>query len=192
MKKFILAAGIIAIAAISQTANAQRPILGIKGGVSFTGITNLQGDERTTGHGGLFLQTNLCKNWTFQPELLYSAQGQHFTNDDGQKRVLALDYIQLPLMFQYYPAQRFYIEAGPQVGMMIDSKTKDAHTGNNKNDVEENYKKADVSINAGVGVNITNKVGIYGRYSKGLMDITKSEENYRTNSGIQVGAAIKF
>lgn len=192
MKKLFLAAGIIAAAMIFETVNAQRTSVGVKGGVSFTGVSNLKGKDRTTGHAGLFLQARINKNWVFQPEVLYSAQGQHFTNDLGQGRVLALDYIQVPLMLQYHPVQRFYFEAGPQAGVKINSETKDAGSGNDKNNVDENYKKADIGINAGLGVNITNHIGIYGRYTQGLMDVAKSGDIYRTNHGVQVGAAIKF
>ena len=192
MKKLLLAAGVIALAAMCNTVNAQRPTVGIKGGVSLTGLSNLGGDERTAWHGGLFLQSSLNRNWKFQPEILYSAQGQHFKNEQDQPRILALDYIQVPLMFQYYPAKRFYLELGPQAGVLINAKTKDAESGNDKNDVEENYRKADVSINAGLGVNICHNFGIYGRYSQGLIDVTKSENTSYTNHGIQLGAALKF
>ena len=201
MKKFILGACIIAFAAIANTSNAQdnkytsthsMPVFGIKGGVSLSGITNLNGNERTTGHVGIFAHHTINKNWCFQPELLYSAQGQHFTGEDGQKRVLALDYIQAPFMMQYYPVQKFYVEMGAQVGLLVNSKTKDASSGNDKNNVNENYRKADLGINAGLGVNITNHIGIYGRYTQGLVDVTKSTESYRLNSDVQLGAAIRF
>src|ERR1041385_7858397 len=190
MKKLVLAAGILAAAAVFNVADAQRPTIGVKGGVNFTGLSNLGGDERTAGHVGLFMQTNLQRNWKFQPELLYSAQGQHFKNDQDQGRILALDYIQMPLMFQYYPASRFYLEVGPQAGVLINAKTKDAESGNDKNDVEENYRKFDAGINAGVGVNICRNFGIYGRYSQGLIDVTKSESISRVNHAVQLGAAL--
>ena len=198
----MLGAAVIALALIANTSNAQsskdknmmysRPEFGIKGGVSLMGISNLKGNERTTGHVGIFMHHTITKNWCFQPELLYSAQGQHFKADNGQSRVLALDYIQAPFMMQYYPAQRFYVELGPQVGILINSKTKDINSGNNKIDVDANYRKADLGINAGLGVNITNHVGIYGRYTQGLVDVTKSSDTYRLNSGVQLGAAIRF
>jgi len=191
----------IALVCIANTSNAQskdkdmmytRPEFGIKGGVSLTGISNLKGKERTTGHVGIFMHHTINKNWCFQPELLYSGQGQHFTTDAGEKRVLALDYIQAPFMMQYYPARRFYVELGPQVGLLVNSKTKDAGSGNDKNEVADNYRKADLGLNAGLGVNITNHVGIYGRYTHGFIDVTKSTDTYRLNSGVQLGASIRF
>src|SRR5436190_395490 len=192
MKKLILAAGIIAISAGLNATNAQQTKLGVKGGVSFTGVSSLSGNDRTSGHVGLFLQSKINQNWAFQPELLYSGQGQHYTNDLDQRKVLSLDYLQLPLMVQYYPAPKVYLEAGPQVGLLLSSQTKDAGTGNHNKSNDDNYRSADIGINAGLGVNITNRIGIYGRYTQGLMDITKSTDNSRTNHGVQLGAAIKF
>jgi hypothetical protein len=201
MKRIMLAAAMIALVCIANTSNAQskdkdimysRPEFGIKGGVSLTGISNLKGNERTTGHVGIFVHHTINKNWCFQPELLYSAQGQHFKANDGQSRVLALDYIQAPFMMQYYPAKRFYVELGPQVGVLVNSQTKDINSGNNKNDVGADYRKADLGLNAGLGVSITNHVGIYGRYTQGFIDVTKSTDTYRLNSGVQLGASIRF
>ncbi len=190
MKRLLFSVCILSAGLISQSVHAQQA--GIKGGVSFTGVSALSGSQRTTGHGGFFVNSKITNNWAFQPELLYSAQGQHFTNELAQRRVLALDYIQVPLMIQYHPVPKFYLEAGPQVGVLVNSSTHDAGSGNDKNNVNDSYRKADVGINAGVGVNITNRFGIYGRYTQGLMDITKSNDTYRTNNGIQLGAAIKF
>jgi hypothetical protein len=192
MKKLVLATGIIALLAIGNNASAQGTRIGAKGGVSFTGVSNLKGKERLTGHGGLYLQTPINTKWAFQPELLYSAQGQHFTNDQNQRKVLALDYVQLPLMFHYHPAPKFFIEVGPQVGYLINSQVKDASSGSNKVDVKDNYKKTDVGLNAGLGFTLTNRLGIYGRYSQGLMDVVKSDDIYRTNNAVQLGATIKF
>src|SRR5262245_51075079 len=114
MKKLLLSACIIAFVAIANTSFAQHsmPKIGVKGGVSFTGVSNLSGKDRVTGHGGIYVHHTITKNWCFQPEILYSAQGQHFQNDLGQRKILALDYIQAPFMMQYYPANKFYVELG--------------------------------------------------------------------------------
>lgn len=199
MKKIMLGASIVALAMIMNTSNAQTskdhsytmPKVGIKGGVSLTGISNFQGDQRIGAHAGIFVHHTINENWCFQPELLYSAQGQKYVTDEGQNRVLALDYIQAPFMMQYYPAKKFYLEFGPQVGLLINSKSKNETTGEDKTAVDGGYHKVDVGVNAGVGINFTNHFGIYGRYTQGLVDVTKAE-NYKLNTGVQIGAAVRF
>lgn len=206
MKRIILGSAIIALVAIGTKSNAQdskdnskdkymmhtMPKFGVKGGVSLMGISNLNGNQRTSAHAGIFVHHEITKNWCFQPELLYSGQGQHFTTDAGQHRVLALDYIQAPFMMQYYPNKHFYVEMGPQVGVLVNSKSKDAGSGNDKVSVSESYRKADLGLNAGLGVNFTDHIGVYGRYTQGFIDVTKSGDSYRLNNGVQLGAAIRF
>jgi hypothetical protein len=194
MKKIMLGASIIALAVLANPSSAQHKTtqIGVKGGVSFTGVSNLQGNQRTTGHAGIFVHHTINKNWCFQPEVLYAGQGQKFTTIEGDKRTLALDYVQVPLMVQYFPVNKFYVEFGPQVGALVNAKTKNTGNGNDKSDVDVNYRKIDAGINAGAGYNITHNVGVYGRYNHGLVDITKSEDTYRRNTGFQLGAAVRF
>lgn len=201
MKKIILGTAMIALAAVLNTAGAQTtnnkhwmhtmPKFGIKGGVSFTGLSDLNGNYRTTGHGGIFVHHTLNKNWCFQPEILYAAQGQKFVSQEGANRVITADYLQAPFMMQYFPVKKFYVEFGPQVSFLLNSKSK-AEDGGDKTDITDNYRKVDLGLNAGLGVNFTEHVGIYARYNQGLVDITKTTSTYRVNNGVQLGAAIKF
>ncbi|HEY6979179.1 MAG TPA: porin family protein [Chitinophagaceae bacterium] len=192
MKKLLLSAGIILLVSGINLVNAQVKVQpGIKGGVSFSSVTNLKGDDRVTGHGGIFVNTMLNSHWSLQPELLYSAQGQKFNDQNGNKNVLALDYVQLPVMLQYHPVSKVYLEAGPQVGLLVNGKIEGPNDAN-KADVKDSYRKADFGVNVGLGINATKNIGIYGRYNLGVTDIAKSDAIYRQNRDIQVGAAIKF
>ena len=192
MKTLLLSAGIILLISSFNSLKAQYRIQpGIKGGLSFSGVTNLKGDERVTGHGGFFLHSTLNDHWCIQPELLYSAQGQKFGDENSSKNVLALDYVQLPVMLQYYPAKKVYLEAGPQVGLLVNAKIEGPNDGN-KTNVKDNYRKGDFGVNVGLGINATKNIGIYGRYNFGAIDITKSDDNYRQNRDLQIGAAIRF
>jgi hypothetical protein len=192
MKKLLLSAGIILFVASINSLNAQVKVQpGIKGGVSFSSLTNLKGDERTTGHGGIFVNTMLNSHWSIQPELLYSAQGQKYSDVNSKDNVLALDYVQLPVMLQYHPVPKVYVEAGPQVGLLVNAKTEGPNDAN-KVDVKDNFKKADFGVNVGLGVNATKNIGIYGRYNFGVMDVVKAQGIYRQNRNLELGAAIKF
>jgi hypothetical protein len=190
MKKLLLSFG--AILLVSFALNAQVQIQpGIKGGVSFSSVTNFRGDDRVTGHAGVFVNTKLSSHWSLQPELLYSAQGQKFNDQNSNDNVLALDYVQLPVMLQYRPVSKVYVEAGPQVGLLVNAKTEGPNDAD-KADVKDDYKKADFGVSVGLGINATKNIGIYGRYNFGVMDVTKSDAIYRQNRDFQLGAAIKF
>lgn len=194
MKKLLTVAGIGLLALVMNNAKAQqRDMIGIKGGVSLTSVTNFDGRPRFTGHGGVFYHHEINKAWCIQPEVLYAGEGQKFTNDLDQKRVLALNYLQVPVMVQYFPVKHLYFEFGPQVSFLLDAKAKDVNTDHNDvNNLSVNYRKAEFGVNAGVGVNVNNNFGIYGRYNLGVTDISKNNTPYMANRGMQFGALVRF
>lgn len=192
MKKLLVSAGILLLVLSVKTVEAQQNFVGVKGGVSLTSVTDLKGKDRVAGNVGLFFHHEINKNWCIQPEILYAGGGQKFTTDAGDSRVLALSYIQVPVMLQYYPVKKFYVEFGPQAGLLVNAETKNVGSGDKENEsVKDYYKKGDFTLNAGAGVNITRNFGLYGRYNLGLTDNSKDATN-RMNRGVQLGASIRF
>lgn len=163
---------------------------GIKGGLNVTDVSNFNGDNRISGHVGLFLHHTINSRWCIQPEVLYSGMGQKYNTSAGE-RTLALSYIQVPVMVQYYPARQLYFEAGPQVSFLTSAKTK-GDEGDNKVEVDNNYHKADVGVNLGVGIAATKQLGFYGRYMAGLTDISKNNNVTNMNRGGQLGMYVRF
>lgn len=164
--------------------------IGVKGGVNFSSITNVNGKDRISGFGGIFLHNTLNKHWCIQPELLYSAQGERQFDENGVKNDLNLNYLQLLVMFQYFATRNVFLEAGPQFGYLLQANREGP--SEDKTSVKDNYKKVDVGLNAGVGVWATKNIGFYGRYNFALVDVAKSNEIDRKNRNIELGAAIRF
>ena len=158
---------------------AQKVIPGFKGGFNFDNVSNLYGDNRISGHIGLFLHTSIARDWAFQPEILFSGQGQKYWWNDV-RHTWALNYINIPLMFQYYPVRRFYLEAGPQLGIMVSARDKGLngyHTS-----IMDAVHKADATLNFGMGYYINRTAGFYLRYGLGLSDITPDDVDRYTYS----------
>ena len=180
------------LASLHFVVNGQN-VIGIKGGLNIANLSSFEDDARLSGHGGIFLNHAINKNWNIQPELLFSGEGQRYFADGFNRqgeRTLALNYIQLPLMIQYYPISQLYLEAGPQVGLLISAR--DKPKGANAVNVKDQYSTAQIAIAAGIGVKATDEVILYGRYNFGLTDITKSNSTIdRSNVG-QVGIAIRL
>jgi hypothetical protein len=188
MKKIIITSCILLGILCLNNAQAQTSA-GVKGGINFTNISNHTGADRVSGNVGVFVHAQLNNNWCIQPELLYSGQGRRFDSQEGEGTV-ALNYIQLPVMLQYFPVKGFYLEAGPQVGLLTNASSKmDNGTKDNRND---DYKKADVTLNVGAGVNATRRIGIFARYGFGLTDITKYDNETHRNMVGQVGVSLKL
>src|SRR4030095_216667 len=122
MKKVTTVLSVAVISLLFSTVSAQQAV-GIKGGVNIASLSGFEGRSRISAHGGVFLHHTMNKNWCFQPELLYSGEGQRYMSG-GVERTLALSYLQLPLMIQYYPAPQIYFEAGPQFGLLLSAQDK--------------------------------------------------------------------
>ena len=183
---------LLTVAAVSlffSIAKGQNAI-GLKGGINFGNLSAFEGESRISGHGGVFLHHTINKNWCFQPELLFSGEGQRYIANGNDERVLALDYIQLPLMIQYYPAPQVYFEAGPQIGVLISAQDKgnaEAHLN-----VKDDFSKAQVALGVGVGFKATEQLILYGRYNFGLTDVTRFDDIVDRSRVGQIGVAVRL
>ncbi len=184
----------VALAAIlmTATAKAQNVNIGIKGGLNVYNINNNNGGKFDNLLGfnlGLIGHIHLAKQLALQPELVYSAQGAKFTND-GVETKIKLGYINVPILFQYMFDNGFRLEAGPQIGFLVNAKAK---TPNSTVDIKNNFKKVDFGLGAGIGyVNPTSNFGIDARYNLGLSNINENTSSKSTNRGFQVGVFYLF
>ena len=173
-----------------SSVNGQTAV-GLKAGVNIATLSGDSHDPKVGVHGGVFVNRSISKNFFVQPELLFSGEGVEYVWA-GVKHKWVLNYIQVPVMLQYYPISQIYVEAGPQVGFRITAKDKlgeDSHAN-----MKENINSVQFAIGAGVGVKVTERVLIYGRYNFGLSDITSSFYDVfelRSNVG-QIGVAARF
>jgi len=168
--------------------NAQSAI-GLKGGVNIANLSAFEGRSRVSAHGGLFLHHTINKNWCLQPELLFSGEGQRYLSN-GSERTLALNYIQLPIMIQYYVVPQLYLEAGPQVGLLVSAQDKGDETGHLN--VKDDFSTAQLALGLGLGFKATDQVVLYGRYNFGLTDVTLFDNIVDHSRVGQLGVAIRL
>ena len=176
MKKMIFVAA-IAIFSLAG-ANAQTSF-GAKAGLN---VANLSGDitdnEVLIGFNvGVFAEITLADSFYLQPELLYSTQGAQFSDSSEFSADLNLNYIIIPMMFKYDVANRFYLEAGPQVGFLVSAERGDV-------DVKDEFESTDFGANFGLSYGFTDKIFAQARYNIGLSDIDKSELNDKVSNAV--------
>ena len=75
----------------------------------------------------------------------------------------------------------FRIEAGPQVGFLMNAKTK---VGNNSTDIKNNLKSAVFSIPLGLGYVTMSGLGFDARYNFGISNIYKTDAAPVTHSNV--------
>ena len=102
------------------------------------------------------------------PELYYSLEGAKSKSNSNTSTDLG--YLNLPVLVQYMFDNGFRIEAGPQVGFLMNAKTK---VGNNSTDIKNHLKSAVFSIPVGLGYLTTNGLGFDARYNFGISNINK-------------------
>ncbi|WP_340066707.1 porin family protein [Ascidiimonas aurantiaca] len=157
MKKLFFVA--VFAAGFVFTSQAQDISLGAKAGVNFASLNGDDSDGfdgRTNFHLGAILEVKFSEKFAFQPELLYSAQGASVSDID-----IKLDYINLPLMLKFFVAEGLSLEAGPQIGFVIN----DELVGE---DIDA--ESIDFGANFGLGYRLDNGFYFQGRYNLGLTD----------------------
>ena len=180
MKKITLVA-VIALFSFMGV-NAQTSF-GAKAGLnSATLIGDIDGNKSLIGFNvGVFAEITLADSFYLQPELFYSTQGtedyRYISNNLPFVDKLNLDYINLPIMFKYDVANRFYLEAGPQVGFLVSAERGDV-------DVKDDFESVDFGANFGLSYGFTDKIFAQARYNIGLSDIDKSELNDKVSNAV--------
>ncbi|OXG04435.1 outer membrane protein with beta-barrel domain [Flavobacterium araucananum] len=186
MKKIILSA--IAVMTFAFV-NAQDVKYGVKGGLNLSNFFGDVGDFKLRAgfNAGVFVEVKLSEKFAIQPEVLYSQQGAKFKISgsyfDGPNYNFFrttfkynLGYVNVPVMFKYYPVKKFAIEAGPQIGFLVSadgkSKTDDVTT---EISIKDFYNTIDFGLNLGAGYDLTENISVGARYNFGLANIAKTE-----------------
>ena len=184
MKKLLLTAA--AVFAFGF-ANAQETKFGVKAGIN---LSNWGGDvEGTDSKVGLlvggFAEIKLSDKFAVQPELLYSGMGAK----DGDVS-LNLNYLAVPVMAKYFVAEKFSLEAGPQIGFLMSAKAK---LDGESEDIKDAFKSTDFGFNLGAGYDFTENISAGLRYNMGLSNILEGSGDFKgTNNAFSLAVAYKF
>lgn len=167
--------------------------IGAKAGLNLYNINSDDAADYETKAGlhlGLLGHLHLTRQYGLQLEALYSSQGARYSFA-GNEYDLNLSYINVPILFQYMFNYGFRIQAGPQVGILVDAESDNA--GNGDIDVSDDFKSAEVALSLGASyVHVSSGFGVDARYNIGLSDITKTSITDITNSGLQLGLFYLF
>jgi hypothetical protein len=207
MKKSVL---LITIALFGITAmSAQEYVMfGVKGGVNFSTFSgdgsNAFNDPngRTSFNLGLLAEIPLTDKFSVQPEVLYSGQGYDIAERNNANDIeYQLDYINIPVLAKFYVFDGLALEAGPQVGFLVNSEIDSNPSSTNNGEIslsEDQFNKVDFSVALGASYKFRGGFFVNGRYNIGLTDIYDDSFNNllsgadAKHSVIQAGVGFMF
>jgi hypothetical protein len=177
---------------ITATATAQGVNFGIKGGLNIYNIhtdNNSQLDNATGFYLGILGHIHMAKQFAIQPEIVFSTQGANYSIGDTQAHI-NLDYVNVPLLFQYMFDNGFRLQAGPQAGFLINAKSK---IGRTSTDTKDNFEGIDFGATFGMSyVHPPSNFGFDARYNMGLSNISANSSAKSANRGFQLGVFYLF
>ena len=188
MKKVLLTA--VAVMAFGLS-NAQDVKFGAKAGLNMSNVTgDVEGAEMKVGFQvGGFAEIKISDKFAVQPELVFTSLGD---KEDfmGTTVTNNLNYIAIPVMAKYFVAEKFNIEAGPQIGFLMSAK---AEADGESVDIKDALNSTDFGLNLGFGYDFTENIGVGLRYTAGLSNILKDSGDLKANnSNIALTVGYKF
>lgn len=185
MKKIVLFA---ALMVATLTANAQNEVgqitLKPMAGMTLANITDNGGDTKMKVGlaAGVEGEYGLAENFSLTAGLIYSMQGSKEDKGDGKDK---LDYLNIPILANYYVMKGLAIKAGIQPGFLMSAKDEDGDS------FKDDCNTFDLSIPLGVSYEYQNFV-IDARYNLGLTKINKNGDKSRKNSVFMFTLGYKF
>lgn len=217
MRKFLL---FIACAGFAITASqAQEIRFGVKGGLNLANMSispdeGEKMDSRMSFHIGGLVEIPVSDVFSVQPEILYSSMGAQSEESYSESFMgmeisghsetkLKLDYISIPIMAKYYFMEGLAVEAGPQIGFLMNAKLDYSYTEtamgqtmseSGELDVKEMYKGIDFGL--GFGASYRMDMGLFfgARYNLGLSNINDISDEDATvkNNVFQISVGYSF
>lgn len=213
MKKIALALVLVAMTAGIATAqdNIKPVTFGAKVGFD---LTHFWGKD--CGHkiqpnyqAGLFMEYRVNDKFAIAPEVVFAAQG------GKEDVVIAVDalkfeatekyntnYINVPVMFKFYPTSSFSIDFGPQVGFNVYSKSttklelKGAELPSGLSEkFTTDYKDATKTVDFGAALgctyNLSDNAFVQARYTLGFTKVFKGDHDIK-NGNAQIAFGYRF
>ena len=187
MKKLFLAvvAMMISAATFAQNEVGQLTIQP-KVGVNIANITDADdADPRIGLAAGAEFEYGLTDNIGLSAGVLYSMQGVKTTivDDDCTSK---LDYLNVPILANFYVAKGFAVKLGVQPGFKLSSKAKAKGSGASVELDVDGIKSVDLSIPVGVSYQYQNIV-FDARYNWGVTNIVEDSDSKHSVFQITVG-----
>ena len=178
MKKFMMMVA-MAFATLTASAQAEAGTLTLKPlvGINVANITDGNGDAKVGLAAGAELGYQLNESFAVTAGAIYSMQG---AKNDGVK--MNLDYINIPILANYYITKGLAVKAGIQPAFKVKSEAKVDVVSVDM----DGFKSFDLSIPVGLSYEVSDFV-IDARYNWGMTKVLEGFDNKNTVFQFTVG-----
>ncbi len=192
MKKIILSVVMLSATFFVSQAQIQ---YGLKAGANFYtfGGDEVENEDLNSKFGlhiGGLVNFSVSEKFKVQPEIVFSIQGSKQT-DGTDELNWNFNYLNIPIMAQFYVSNGFFLETGPQIGFNLKAEIKDEESGTTF-DLDDEIKSTDISWGLGAGYKTASGFGFGARYNLGLSSIAEESDVDIKNRGFQVGVFYLF
>jgi hypothetical protein len=182
--------------------------IGFQGGTHIANVTEASDWEwRARAYGGIVVdveisdcfllaaQINYIEKWLSRDMLLWGVQ----VADGFYRTTFELKYLEMPIYLRWRPGHsnvRWFVEFGPIIDRLVSAWAEiwGSRYGIRREDLGDSFRRTDVSLSAGSGLEITLGTSTFftvsAHYEYGLMDISM-EMRGRTR-GIQAALGVMF
>ncbi len=185
MKKLMIIA-IMMVAAVSAKAQNEVGQASIKpmAGINLATMTKADNTKMRVGlAAGLEFEYGVAENFGLSAGVLYSMQGAKIDIVGNDKVTMKLDYINIPILANYYIVKGLAIKAGVQPGFNVQKKLDDVKL--------DDVKGFALSIPVGLSYEFSNVV-LDARYNWGLTKAFKEGDSKNSYFTITLGYRIPF
>lgn len=204
MIKKLLLITCLALGVTASTYAQKRFTPGLRGGLSLSTISHAEADYKAGFYVGAQFPIRLASFYTIQPELNYTMQGakdanlyyvrnsswNNGWNNSSHNQVaedVNLSYIDINVINKFR-FRDFNLHVGPGLAIMTSGRSKTDFYG-------------DLTLNFGVGYQITEQLGVEARYRQGFVRVVDKDDyfwdnywydNDSYNSSFQLGLTFTF
>jgi hypothetical protein len=145
---------------------------GLKGGLNFATVRYINTDNskaRLGWNAGVYAEIPMQEDIFIRPEAQYSSKGFGYSaTGNSREGSLRLNYIAVPVLFGYRPAQKVALMVGPEFGFLQKAVSKSQGISS---DMSGFYRHFDVGVDVGVAYNFSKVFGVEARYNYGFKDL---------------------
>lgn len=149
------------------------------------------GYDKTGFKFGGFVRRHFTDEWAFQFELLYNHRGSQSKTEEGENPLYSykLNYIEIPVLAQYYFFDELYAEAGLEFGYLLSAEEERDFIALDAADSTESIA---MNYAIGVGYNFYENFSAHLRISNSLLPVRDASLNVENSNKGQLSRVISF